>query len=65
MDTTRPKDLITTREAIKLLNISPSTMSRLIKDSVLNHYADLLDKRVKLVSRAEVEALKAQSRKAA
>jgi DNA-binding MarR family transcriptional regulator len=65
MDTTRPKDLITTREAIKILHISPSTMSRLIKDGVLNHYTDLLDKRVKLVSRIEVEALKAQSRKAA
>lgn len=65
MDMSRPKDLITTREAIKILHISPSTMSRLIKDGVLNHYADLLDKRVKLVSRIEVEALKAQSRKAA
>jgi predicted DNA-binding transcriptional regulator AlpA len=65
MDMNRPTDLITTREAIKLLHISPSTMSRLIKDGVLNHFVDLLDKRVKLVSRAEVEALKAQSRKAA
>lgn len=56
-----PKDLITTREAIKVLGVSPNTLVRLIKDGKLARYDNLLDKRKKLVSRAEVEKLKASS----
>jgi hypothetical protein len=33
-------------------------MSRLIKDGVIRHFPDPLDRRVKLVSRVEVLALK-------
>jgi excisionase family DNA binding protein len=61
-----PKDLITTREAIRVLGVSPNTLVRLIRDGKLTRYDNLLDKRKKLVSRAEVERLKASSvRKAA
>lgn len=57
----QPKDLITTREAIKILGVSPNTMARLIRNGSLSRYENLLDKRKKLVSRAEVEKLKASS----
>jgi excisionase family DNA binding protein len=61
-----PKDLITTRQAIQILGVSPNTLVRLIRDGKLRRFENLLDKRKKLVSRAEVEKLKASSiRKAA
>jgi len=61
-----PKDLITTREAIKILGVSPNTLVRLINDGKLSRYENLLDKRKKLLSRAEVLRLKSSSvRKAA
>jgi hypothetical protein len=40
-------------------------MTQLIKHGVFTVYEDLLDRRVKLISRAEVEALKHRSVKAA
>ncbi len=60
----RPNDLISTGEARRLLNVSPSKMSQLLKDGVVRQFPDLLDKRAKLVSESEVLALK-RGRKAA
>jgi excisionase family DNA binding protein len=56
---------MTVGEARDLLGVSRPKMAQLIKDGVLIVRADALDKRVKLVSRAAVEALAAQSKKAA
>jgi excisionase family DNA binding protein len=61
----RPKDLITYTEARKLLGMSTSTMTKLLKNGTLRHWPDPLDARVKLVSRADVEGLLAQSRRRA
>lgn len=60
-----PHDLISTAEARKLLGVSRVKMSQLLRDGRLRHFPDSLDKRYKLVSRAEVEALKHRSVKAA
>lgn len=57
MDSGTPTDLISTSEAQKLLGVSRPTMSRLLKDGVIRHFPNPIDKRVKLVSRAEVLAL--------
>ena len=61
----RPEDLIRTTEARKLLGVSTVKMTQLIKDGVFTVYEDLLDRRVKLISRTEVKALKHRSVKAA
>jgi hypothetical protein len=61
----RPDDLISTTEARKLLGVSTVKMTQLIKHGVFTVYTDLLDRRVKLISRAEIEALKQRSVKAA
>ncbi len=55
MDT--PKDLIAVKDARKLLRISPLTMTRLLQSGTLRHFSNPLDRRSKLVSRAEVLAL--------
>ncbi len=52
-----PTDLISTTEAQHLLGVSRPTMARLLKDEVIRHFPNLIDKRVKLVSRSEVLAL--------
>jgi len=52
-----PTDLISTTEAQHLLGVSRPKMSRLLKDGVIRHFPNPLDKRVKLISRAEVLAL--------
>ena len=64
-NTHRPDDLIRTTEARKLLGVSTVKMTQLIKSGAFIVYSDLLDRRVKLLSRAEVEALKIRSVKAA
>jgi len=61
----RPDDLIRTTEARKLLGVSTVKMTQLIKHGTFTVYENLLDRRVKLLSRAEVEALKDRSVKAA
>jgi len=61
----RPEDLLSTTEARKLLGVSTVKMTQLIKHGVFTVYEDLLDRRVKLISRSEVEALKNRSVKAA
>lgn len=60
----RPADLIPATEARKMLGVSPAKMSQLLKDGVIRHFPDLLDKRVKLVSESEVLSLR-RGRKAA
>jgi hypothetical protein len=61
----RPDDLIRTTEARKLLGVSTVKMTQLIKAGTFTVYSDLLDKRVKLLSRTEIEALKYRSVRAA
>jgi len=53
----KPSDLISTFEAQQLLGVSRPKMSRLIKEGQVRHFPNPIDKRVKLVSRAEVLAL--------
>jgi excisionase family DNA binding protein len=52
-----PNDLVSTSEAQKLLGVSRPTMSRLLKEGVIQHFPNPLDRREKLVSKAEVLAL--------
>lgn len=61
----KPNDLITATEAQKILRASPNKIAALIRDGVLQSHSDPLDKRVKLVSRTEVEKLLSRSRRAA
>jgi len=56
MDT--PKDLITATEARKLLGVSTLKLAQLLRDGELRHFPDPLNKRRKLVSKAEALALK-------
>ena len=60
-----PADLITATEARRLLGVSPLKMTKLLRDRVLRHFPDPLDDRKKLVSRAEVLALKVPKAEAA
>jgi len=60
----RPNDLIPVTEARSMLRISPAKMSQLLKEGVIRYFPDQLDKRVKLVSEAEVLSLR-EGRKAA
>ena len=52
-----PDDLITVAEARKLLGVSTVKIAELLKNGTLRHFPNLLDKRVKFVSKAEVIAL--------
>jgi hypothetical protein len=65
MQEQRPDDLIKVTAARKLLGVSPMKMAQLIKDGFLRTFDNPLDKRVKLVSRADVEALLGMREKAA
>lgn len=65
MQTHRPDDLIKVTAARKLLGVSPMKMAQLIKDGFLRTYDNPLDRRVKLVSRAEVDSLLGMREKAA
>ena len=56
MDT--PQDLITATEARKLIGVSPLKMASLLREGTLRHFPDPLNKRRKLVSKAEALALK-------
>lgn len=58
MQEAKPIDLITVAEARKLLGVSPVKMADLLKQGYLRSFHYPLDKRVKLVSRAEVLALR-------
>jgi excisionase family DNA binding protein len=58
-------DLITVKEARAILGVSSKKMADLIKNGKLTFERDELDGRIKLVSRAAVEALLARSKRAA
>ncbi|HEX8474645.1 MAG TPA: hypothetical protein VF666_11470 [Pyrinomonadaceae bacterium] len=60
-----PTDLITVTEARALLGVSRLKMTTLLKKGLLQHYPNLLDNRVKLVSRAEVLELRPRRAEAA
>jgi hypothetical protein len=53
----KPDDLIKTKDARKILGISPLKMSKLLKKGTIRHFPDPLDERVKLVSKSEVLGL--------
>ena len=57
MENTQPADLITTSEARKLLGVSQAKMAQLLKQGYLRFYNNPLDRRMKLVSEAEVLSL--------
>ena len=57
MKETQPTDLITTSEARALLGVSAVKMAQLIRDGILRHFPNPLDKRVKFVSKEEVLSL--------
>jgi hypothetical protein len=57
MSDSRPIDLILVTEARLLLGVSPAKMSQLLKGGVIRHFPNPLDRREKLVSKAEVLAL--------
>ena len=65
MQDERPNDLIKVTAARKLMGVSPMKMAQLIKDGFLRTFDNPLDRRVKLVSRAEVESLLNMREKAA
>lgn len=52
-----PTDLIPAAMARKLLNVSKTKMSELIKDGTIRYYPNPLDRREKLLSKTEVLAL--------
>jgi predicted DNA-binding transcriptional regulator AlpA len=53
-----PDDLVAVAEAQRLLGVSHAKIAQLIREGALRHFPNPLDRRVKLVSRAEVLALK-------
>ena len=59
-----PKDLITVKEARELLRANAMKMAQLIRDGYLRYYTTPMDRRLKLVSRADVERLKTETRAA-
>ena len=58
MNTEKPNDLMAASEAQRLLGVSHAKIAQLIREGVLRHFPNPLDRRVKLVSRSEVLALK-------
>lgn len=57
MHTNRPSDMIQVADARKILGVSTVKMAQLLREGVLRAFNDPLDKRVKLVSLAEIETL--------
>jgi excisionase family DNA binding protein len=55
----RPTDLISTAEAREILGVSHDKMARLLRTGAIKYYRDVRDLRLKLLSRSEIEALKA------
>jgi hypothetical protein len=60
-----PSDLITANEARALLGVSRMKIANLLKEGVLKTYQNPLDRREKLVSRAEVLELRPKRAEAA
>jgi len=65
MPNKQPTDLITTSEARSLLGVSAVKMAQLIREKVIRHFPNPLDKREKLVSKSEVLALRPKRSEAA
>ena len=61
----RPTDLIPVKDARGLIGVSHTKMTQLIRDAVLRTYPNVLDRREKLVSKAEVLALRPYQAEAA
>jgi hypothetical protein len=61
----KPTDLITAAEARALLGVSRVKIAQLLKRGDLRFFTNPLDEREKLISRAEVEALKPKRAEAA
>ena len=61
----KPNDLISVSEARKILSVSRFKIAELIKRELLRSYENPLDRRVKLVSRSELLALKPDRAEAA
>jgi hypothetical protein len=61
----KPSDLITAAEARALLGVSRVKIAQLLKRGDLRYFTNPLDEREKLISRAEVEALKPKRAEAA
>ena len=55
--TALPSDLIKATEARRLLRVSPIKMAALFRDGAIKYYTNPLDRRVKLVSKADVLSL--------
>jgi hypothetical protein len=53
----QPNDLMAVAEAQRLLGVSHAKMAQLIREGALRHFPNPLDKRQKLVSKAEALAL--------
>lgn len=58
MQSSQPADLISVSDARRLIGVSRIKMAELIKKEVIRYYPYPVDRRVKLVSKAEVLALK-------
>lgn len=58
-------ETMTAREAQEYLGISNRKMAQMLDKGILAFERDPLDQRVKLIPRAEVEALRARSKKVA
>jgi hypothetical protein len=58
MNINRPNDLMAVSEAQRILGVSHAKMAQLIREGILRYFLNPLDRRVKLVSRSEVLALK-------
>ena len=54
----KPFDLIPVKDALALLGVSHSKMTQLIRDGVIITYPNVLDRREKLVSKADIVALR-------
>ena len=54
----RPTDLMPVKDARTLIGVSHTKMTQLIRDRVVRTYPNVLDRREKLVSKAEVIAVK-------
>jgi predicted DNA-binding transcriptional regulator AlpA len=64
MQENKPTDLIRVAEARKLLGVSRIKIAELIRDGHIRHFPYPIDKRVKLVSQAEVLALRVRDQAA-
>jgi excisionase family DNA binding protein len=60
-----PREWITTTQATAYLGVSTKTMSRLIRDGVIQTREHPLDRRKKLVRFADIASLKAEADKLA